>query len=209
MNVLDELLHRAVFQAIQNEMDAREFQRIEQKLQDEGIKFSEFISKFGQMKKPAFHFEHELKKVEDRVLRNFLSIETEGTESWMVIKNKYLTELILKTFADGDKKMIMDLTRTSAETIPRVLSLCNLPNTSGYRKMKQLIDDGFVMPTGLAETFEGRRALLYKSIIQKIQIIINKSDIFAKILVPKETLGSSFMVKMIVELEQGKRTLAN
>jgi hypothetical protein len=65
------------------------------------------------------------------------------------------------------------------------------------------------MPTGLAETFEGRRALLYKSIIQKIQIIINKSDIFAKILVPKETLGSSFMVKMIVELEQGKRTLAN
>jgi hypothetical protein len=209
MNGLDGLLHKAIFQAIQNEIDAKEILHMEQKLRQDGIKFSEIITKFGQVKKQSFYFEHELKKVEDRVLRNFLLVESDPVESWVVIKNKHLTELILKTFADEDKKIILDLTRTSPETIPNVLSLCNLPNTSGYRKMKQLIDDGFVMPTGLAETFEGRRALLYKSIIQKIQIIINKSDIFAKILVPKETLSSSQMVRMIVELEQGKRTMAN
>jgi hypothetical protein len=209
MNGLDELLHKAIFQAIQNKIDVEEIYRIEKKLHAEGIKFSEFISKFSQIKKPAFNFEHELKKVEDMVLRNFLVIEESSSETWVVIKNKYLTELILKTFADEDKKMIMDFTRTKSETIPKILTLCDLPNTSGYRKMKHLIDDGFVIPAGLAETFEGRRALVYKSIIQKIQIIINKSDIFAKILVPKETLNSSQLVKMITELEQGRRTLAN
>ena len=209
MNGLDEFLHKAIFQAIQNEMDSSELGRIKQKLHAGGIEFEEFINKFGQIKKPEFHFEHELKKIEDGVLRRLYSIQDEYKETWIVIQNKYLTELILKTFADEDKKKILDAIRARSDTIPKMLTRYGLPNTSGYRKTRQLIDDGFVIPTGLAETFEGRRALLYKTVIEKIQIVINKADIFAKILVPKDVVSSRYIVKMITELEQGKRTLAN
>ena len=210
MNGLDTLLYRAILQSIQNELNVEKLQQIDKRLQQEhGVKFSELGNKPNKIKNQLFEFEDELKKIENRLLRNFLLIENQSSETWLVIMNRHLTELILKTFADEDKKMMLDFTRIKSETIPKILSLCNIPNTSGYRKMKQLIDDGFVIPDGMAETFEGRRALLYKSIIQKIQITIDKSDIFAKILVPKESINSSEIIKTITDTNQGKRILAN
>lgn len=209
MNGLDILLNKAILQSIQNELDVNKLKRIEEQLQEQGFDISEIVSKIEQVKNTLFEFEHDFKKIEDKVLRNFLAVENDRFETWLVIKNRFLTELILKTFADEDKKKIIDLTRNNSETIPKILSLCDLPNTSGYRKVRQLIDDGFVMPVGMAETFEGRRALLYRSIIQKIQININKNEIMARVLVPKESINSSQIVNTIIGVNDGKRIIAN
>ncbi len=207
MNELDVFLFKSILQAIKNQINIEKIRGIEQKLQQErGLKFSDLFNKFDEVKNSLFEFESELKKIEDEILRDFLTVEAiDGTsEKWLVIKNRYLTELILKTFADEDKKTILDLTRDNAETIPKILVLCDLPNTSGYRKMNHLIEDGFVTPVGLAETFEGKRAILYRSIIQKIQIIINKNDIITKILIPNDVVSSSQIVRTITEIIQGK-----
>jgi hypothetical protein len=207
MNGLDNFLFKAVLQAIKNELNSEKIKNIEQRLEQEhGIKFSDLFAKFDEIKKLLLEFEDELKNIEDKILRDFLTVEKidDSSEKWLVIKNKHLTELILKTLADDDKKSILNLTRDNAETIPRILGLCNLPNTSVYRKMNQLIDDCFVMPVGLSETFEGKRAILYKSIVQKIQIIINKNEIVTKVLVSKENLNSSQIVRTITEVIQGK-----
>lgn len=214
MNELDGFLFKSILQAIKNQINTEKIRSIEQKLhQKHGLKFSDLLNKFDEVKTSLFEFEFELKKIEDEILRDFLTVETDDTtsEKWLVIKNKYLTEIILKTFADEDKKAILDLTRDNAETIPKILVLCNLPNTSGYRKTNQLIEDGFVTPIGLAETFEGKRAILYRSIIQKIQIIINRNAIITKILIPKEIVNSSQIVRTITEVIQGKAntTFAN
>lgn len=209
MNGLDTLLNKAILQSIQNELDANKLKRIEDQLHEQGFDISEIVSRIEQVKNTLFEFEHDFKRIEDKVLRNFLTLEEDGLETWIVITNRFLTELILKAFADEDKKKIMDLIRNNSETIPKILSLCNLPNTSGYRKIKQLIDDGFVMPTGMAETFEGRRALLYRSIIQKIQININKNEITAKMLVPKESIDLSQIVKTVIGVNDSKGIIAN
>jgi hypothetical protein len=205
MNELDGFLFKSILQSIKNELNNEKLARIEQRLQQEhGIKFSDFFSRFEKIRESLLGFEEDLRQIEDKVLRNFLTVETNHAERWLVIINKYLTELVLKTFADEDKKLILDLTRDNAETIPSILVRCNLPNTSGYRKMNQLIDDGFVVPVGLAESFEGKRAILYKSIIRKLQLIINKNEIVARILVPKDLLVSSQIVKTITEVIQAK-----
>lgn len=209
VNSLDILLNKAILQSIQNAIDKEKFRRIELQLHEHGFEISEILNKFEQLRRKLFEFEQDFKKIEDVILRDFLTTEEHSSETWLVINNKVLTELILKTFADEDKKLILDFTRNNSETIPRILSLCNLPNTSGYRKVKQLIDDGFVIPTGMAETFEGRRALLYRSIIQKVQVYINKNDVVAKILVPKEILNSSLIVKTISDVNEGRRIVAN
>ena len=207
MNELDGFLFKAILQAIKNQINTEIISGIEQKLQrGQGLKFSDLFNRFNEVKNSLIEYESELKKIEDEILRDFLTVEVvdSAAEKWLVIKNKYLTELILKTFADEDKKAILDLTRDNTETIPKILVLCNLPNTSGYRKMNQLIEDGFVTPIGLAETFEGKRAILYRSIIQKIQIIMNRNEIITKILIPKEIIDSSQIVRTITNEIQGK-----
>ena len=204
MQGLDILLTKAIIQSIQGKLDYDKIQNINKKLEaDHGLKFEEIFNKYDDMKSSLNQFETELKDIEDNVLRNFLTIEkTVKNDTWVLVRDNYLAEMILKTFADLDKKMILDFMRDQPETIPRVLSLCNLPNTSGYRKMNQLINEGFIVPVGLAESFEGKRAILYKSLIQKIQITINKDSVLTAILVPKETLRSSQVINTVLLINQ-------
>lgn len=126
-------------------------------------------------------------------VRGAVLLERQGSQTW-IIKNKRMTETILKAFADDDKKRILSLTGTRAETIPRILQTCNLPNTSAYRKMRQLIADGLIIPTGMADVFECKRAVLYRSVIQQIQINIDGNAVTAKILVPGDILQSSILL---------------
>ena len=204
MEGLDTLLLKAIFQSIQEELDSEKIRNLNLRLQQEyGLTFQDVFNKFDRMQGVLQKFESDLKDIEDNILRNFLTIEkSTTTETWITIRDKHLAETILKTCADADKKMILDFTRDHSETIPKILNLCNLPNTSGYRKMNQLIEDGFVVPTGLAESFEGKRAILYKSVIQKIQININKDRIVTSISVPKEVLRSSQVINMILLINQ-------
>lgn len=213
MQGLDTLLLRAVLHSIQEELDEDQIRHIEEKLQQEyGLAFHELFNKFDKVRNTLYQFENDLKNIEDKILRNFLSVgkDPDSSDVWLIIRNKHLAELILKTFADEDKKMILDLTREKTETVPNLLSRCHLPNTSGYRKTKQLIDDGFIIPVGLAESFEGKRAILYKSVIQKIQITINRDQVITSILIPKEEMISSHIINTILDINQNNvKSLSN
>lgn len=210
MQGLDEIIVNAIMHNIKKEIDSKDLEGIEQQLQNSGMQMADMFYKFPEMKKSLFRFTDDLKIIEDEILKDFLTVEhnPQTSEIWLVIKNHYLTEIILKTFADEDKKAIMDLIRDEPETIPKILERCKIPNTSGYRKMNQLIDDKMIVTIGLAETFEGKRAITYKSIIQKIQILINGNEIIAKIFVNQKTLDSSEIIRAIIEINQAK-TLAN
>lgn len=204
MEGLDTLLLRAIFQSIQDGIDSEKIRNINLRLkQEHGLSFQDVFNRFDEMHAVLQKFESDLKDIEDKILRNFLTVEkSTNTETWITIRDKHLAEMILKTYADADKKMILDFTRDHSETIPKILNLCNLPNTSGYRKMNQLIEDGFIVPTGLAESFEGKRAILYKSVIQKIQININKDRVVTSISIPKESIRSSQVINMVLRINQ-------
>lgn len=206
MRGLDEILVSAITQTVKKEIDSKKFDGIEHHLQDHGMQVTDMFYKFPEMKKSLSRFTNELKIIEDRVLRNFLTVEqgSKPSEIWLAIKNPHLTEVVLKSFADEEKKAIMNLITDSPETIPKILERCKIPNTSGYRKMHQLIDEKMVVTTGLAETFEGKRAILYKSLIQKLQIIVNGNEIIAKIQVNQKTLDSSEIIRTITEINQNK-----
>jgi len=209
---LDGMLVYAIMQTVKKEISSKDFDGIEHQLQDHGMQVTDMFYRFPEMKRSLFRFTNELKTIEDKILRNFLTIEqgAKTSEIWLAIKNQRLAELILKSFADEEKKAIIGLIRDTPETIPKILERCKIPNTSGYRKMNQLIDEKIVVATGLAETFEGKRAVLYKSIIQKLQILINRNEIVVKILVDQKTLDSSEIIRTITEINQGKaKTAAN
>ena len=211
MDGLDTLLLKAITKSIQEEMDSEKIDSIDARLRQEyGLTFQEVFSKFDNVRNALQKFETEFKDVEDKILRNFLTIDKSITsDTWLIIKDRHLAEMILKTFADSDKKLILDCIRDRSETIPKTLSSCNLPNTSGYRKMNQLIEDGFVVPAGLTESFKGKRAILYKAIIQKIQININKDRVSTLISIPKESLRTSQVINTILNINQNVKNVLN
>ncbi|HSA97496.1 MAG TPA: hypothetical protein VLF17_00255 [Candidatus Nitrosotenuis sp.] len=208
---LDGMLVHAIMQTVKKEIRAKDFEGIEHQLQDHGMQVTDMFYRFSEIKESLLQFTDELKTIEDKILRNFLTVEQGPTlEIWLAIKNQFMAELILKSFADEEKKAIIDLIRDTPETIPRILERCGIPNTSGYRKMNQLIDEKIVVSAGMAESFEGKRAILYRAVIQKLQILINGNKITVKILVDQKTRDSSEIIRAIAEINQRKaKTAAN
>lgn len=211
MDGIDKLLICAISESIKKEIDGKRFSDMKSRMESEfGSGFEDLVYKFDKMKMRLDGFESELKSIEDNILRDFVLVEPRDSGTWLAIKNKHLTEMILRTFADEDKKKILTSTREKAETIPNVLACCKIPNTSAYRKMNQLISEGFVVPAGLEETFEGKRAILYRSVIDSIQIHVDKNSINTKILVSDEAVRSSLLVRAITHMSQGSaKSLAN
>lgn len=210
MDGIDKLLFNSLLRSVEREIDSKKMETMGQRLASQyGVGFDGMFYKFDEVKRSLFEFETELKNIEDKILQDCISAENNEGAIWLTIKNRDLTEIILRTFADDAKKHILDTTRQKAESMPKILTACKMPNTSGYRKMNQLISDGFVIPTGLAETFEGKRAIMYKSVIEQLQIIIEKSTILAKIRITKETFASSHMVQALTEMGRSAGSLAN
>jgi len=210
MSVIDRLFLNSVSESIKREIDREAMSAIEKKMGiDLGLKIEDLVSKFDEIKKSLFEYRHVLDDIEDGILRNFLTAEIQGPQTWLLIKNRHLTETILKTFADEEKKMILDTMRDKAVTTPNILTACKIPNTSAYRKVNQLIDQGFIVPVGLAESFEGKRAILYKSVIDRIQVNIDRNSIVAKMLIPQEMFRASSLVQTMLEMSQGSRVLSN
>ena len=95
---------------------------------------------------------------------------------WTKIKQPSLSELILKSYSDLDTKKILNVTSKKPITIPKILDICGIPNTVGYRKINWLIKEGMIIPTGYVTIQKKKKVRKYKSIFEEVRISINMKN---------------------------------
>ena len=100
---------------------------------------------------------------------------------WMKIEDNLVAELILKSFADDDKKKILDSTLDKSKTPVEILDICKMPPTSGYRKIKSLIRDGLLIPNGTFLSRSKKQVRRYISALENIKIDICKGKLAVKV----------------------------
>jgi len=100
---------------------------------------------------------------------------------WMKIEDQLVAELILKSFADDDKKKILDATLDKSRTPIEILDICKIPPTSGYRKIKSLIRDGLLVPNGTFLSRSKKQVRRYISALENIKIDICKGKLVVKV----------------------------
>lgn len=100
---------------------------------------------------------------------------------WMKIEDQLVAELILKSFADNDKKKILDFTLAKSRTPVEILDICKIPPTSGYRKIKSLIRDDLLMSNGMFLAKSKKQVRRYISALENIRIDIDKGKLAVKV----------------------------
>lgn len=100
---------------------------------------------------------------------------------WMKIEDQLVAELILKAFADNDKKKILDASLGKSKTPVEILDVCKIPPTSGYRKIKSLIRDGLLVPYGTRWAGSKKQVKQYLSALENIKIDIDKGNLVVKV----------------------------
>ncbi|MEM3063924.1 MAG: transcriptional regulator [Candidatus Nitrosotenuis sp.] len=193
---LDRLLAKSLDSVIRENLGDKTIQRIEERLFEKyGISLTQSIEQFQKLDAVLREFFGAgADGLEQRFLKSVCELKVANGENWIVIENPMLTKIILESFGDDDKKKILSILNGESMIISQIIERCNIPQTSGYRKVNALINDGLLLATGYIVTPDGKKITKYRSIFDNLKIDIVKNKISVTLHLPKDDLYNSSII---------------
>ena len=198
---MDNLLAPSLRKSIEVNLGKSTLNKIEQRLMERhGMGVAQAIKDF-------YKFDSVLREffgagadgLETKFLQNIIDLKQQKkvTDSWVTIKDQDLAKIFLESFADEDKKAIIGTVLDESLIIADILQNCKVPQTSGYRKINQLIDDGLLISNGYEIATDGKKIKKYETIFDNIKMDIEKNIVVVKIQLKKNSFQESTILQMI------------
>ncbi len=96
-------------------------------------------------------------------------------DGWYRVINREFAGIMIKLFSDEITNNILTSLMDTPLTIPQILQICESPQTSTYRKINFLIENGIILQKGYRLTRAGQRVHSYYSIINGLKIEFDKT----------------------------------
>ena len=138
------------------------------------------------------------KGMERQLLQHIISVQLDKIEKkeWIAIEDSHINRIILEAIGDDDKKNILNAVLDKPRIISEILEICKIPQTSGYRKVNNLIQNGLLIINGHELTDDGRTINKYQPVFDNIQIHVEKNKVVVQVLLTKEYLDKSSIFTM-------------
>ena len=200
-NGLDNLLVPSLRKSIEENLGKETLNKIEQRLMERhGLGLVQAIKNFNKFDSVLREFFGAgADGLEQKFLQKIVSIEkTKQTESnWIQMKDPELSKIFLESFADQDKKAILGAVMDDPLIIAKILESCKIPQTSGYRKINFLINNGLLVANGFELAHDGKKVKKYETIFDNVKVDIIKNDLEVKVQLKKSLLGESSILQTI------------
>ena len=198
MNPLDALLAEALSSVIKKNLGARTLKRIEKRLQEKyGYTMTMSIKNFHTLDATLREF---FGPTADRIEKDFVNgifgTDTKNGDMWITIQNKELAELVLESFGNKEKRKILEYSFTNSTTLSKILKSCEIPKSSGYRLINELIQRGLLVADSYVSD-EGKEISRYTSIFNGLDIHIKDNTIVVNCLFKKNFLKNSYIMKLV------------
>lgn len=201
MSGLDTLIAKSLDCTIKENLGKKTLQKVEDRLFEKyGINLTQSIEDFTKLDSVLREFFGEgAEGLEKQFLENIVTLEETKTQdpNWVAIEDPSLAKLILESFGDEDKKNILNTVLDGSRIISEILETAHIPQTSGYRKINSLIDNGLLTVQGCVTTNDGKKVNKYKSIFENVTISIEKNKVVVKVLLAKESIEKSSVIQVV------------
>jgi len=107
-----------------------------------------------------------------------------------IIENPDIVHKIVECMSDDDMTLIMNYLTKKSKLISEILKSCKLPQTSGYRKINQLVDNGLLVISGYKTGSDGRRMFKYTTSFDNITILMENKK--SKVIIKPKKIGKRF-----------------
>lgn len=200
-NGLDNLLVPSLRKSIEDNLGKDTLNKIEQRLMERhGLGLVQAIKNFHKFDSVLREFFGAgADGLEQKFLKNIVDIEkSKPSESnWIHIKDPELSKIFLESFADSDKKAILGAVMDDSLIIAKILESCKIPQTSGYRKINFLIDNGLLVTNDFELAHDGKKVKKYETIFDNVKVDIVKNDVAVKIQLKKSLLSDSSIIQTV------------
>ncbi len=200
-NGLDNLLVNSLRKSIEENLGKDTLHKIEQRLLDRhGLGLVQAIKDFHKLDSVLREFfGADADELEQKFLKNIVNIEKskQSHSNWVQIKDPELSKIFFESFADSDKRLIIGSVMNESLIISDITKKCQMPQTSGYRKINFLINNGLLVSNGFELTQEGKKVKKYETIIDNVIMEIIKNSVSVKIQLKKSLLNESSILQTV------------
>jgi hypothetical protein len=200
-NGLDNLLAPSLRKSIEENLGKSTLNKIEQRLMERhGVGIVQAIKDF-------YKFDSVLREffgagadgLETKFLQNIIDMKQQkkATDDWVSVQDQDLARIFLESFADEDKKAIIGTVIDESLIIADILKYCKVPQTSGYRKINQLIDNGLLISTGYDVSTDGKKIKKYETIFNNVKMDIERNTVVVKIQLKQNSSSQSTILQVI------------
>lgn len=179
MSGLDHLLAKSLDMTIRKNLGAQAVKKIEDRLFEKfGISLTQSMEEFDKLDLVLREFFGKgADGLEKRFFENIFQTKTKKSkENWYSLADSDINSVILQAFGDTEKKKILESVAEQPKIIADIIKECNLPQTSGYRKINALIDDGLLYVTDHVIK-ENKKINQYACVFSNLRINIEKNKV--------------------------------
>lgn len=201
MSGLDRLLAKSLDSVIKENLGDQTVKKIEQRLFEKyGMSLINAMEEFHKVDAILREiFGAGADQLEKRFLENICSTARfKKGINWIQIEEEVIINNLMEAYADEDKKKILNTLSFKPKIVSEVLVSCKIPQTSGYRKINNLISNGLLIVDGFITGNDGKRINKYKSIFENIRISIEKDNFKVEIQVANPLFKNSSILQVIL-----------
>lgn len=135
-------------------------------------------------------------RIEKKQVNSMAKIEYIGSQVYISTNETTICQSIINSFGDQFKRLILDVTKNDDKLVFEIIKRSNMPQASGYRRVKELVDDCILFEVGKVIGGDGRNAAKYINVFDNVQINIDET-ISVKLKFKKQFLDSSFIYQIL------------
>jgi hypothetical protein len=179
-SALDRLLGQTLESMIREKLGQKTCEKIEVRLRqrynlDLAASINDFYTLDATLRE---FFSSGADAIEEDFANNLISINTPAKgRRWILIQNSELAELILASYGDKDKRLILEVAFTKPSIIQDILEATQIPKSTGYRLINQLVENGLLTEQGYAESSDGKKVNKYTALFEKVKIEIDTNGL--------------------------------
>ena len=198
MNEIDRFFANSVESIIVENLGHSALSKIKSRLSEKfGIGIYESLSQFSKFDIVLREFFGKgADSIERKCFESIFLLDSKSMKNndrYMTIKDNDLSMLFLETFGDEMKKNMINCVTDKSMTIYEILQKCDIPQTSGYRKIKQLIENNFLTIQGYGTSSDGKKIPKYTSVFENIKIDIEKNKVLVSVKIKKDFQDSDML----------------
>jgi len=174
---IDQLFAKSLIEIISSDLGPKTLKKIENRLFEKfGLTLTQSVEQFDSLDLVLREF---FGKGADALERKFfekiLKVKTKkSNDEWFTLSDSYANSIILKTYGDLEKRRILETVSDTPKIINDILKDCDLPRTSGYRKINSMIDDGLLFKSDHI-VVENKKINKYVCVFSNLKINIEKN----------------------------------
>ena len=202
MNALDKLLAEALASVIREKLGNKTYQKIEARLLERyNLGVADAVKDFQKLDATLREFFGAgADEMEKDFLEHLASLDTpKQAKPWIVIENEELAEQILDSFGDREKRKILKAALGKPDVTLNILERTDIPQSSGYRLIGELIENGFLTESGFATTHDGKKVSMYVSLFDNVRIEVLQGKTSVKVQLRGDVLKESYLARILME----------